>query len=139
MRGVVVAHLVSVSAYAGFQWTVLLVVYPQLAQVPPAAFASYERTHQQRIARLVASLFAALVLTTALLVLGPGGTDLLPLVSAVLVLVVLSVTGLVAVPLHRRLGHGWDPQAHHRLLRVDAVRVAAATANVVVTLLIALH
>ncbi len=38
-------------------------------------------------------------------------------------------TWLGAVPLHRVLDRGWDAGAHRRLLRVDSVRVAAATAG----------
>jgi hypothetical protein len=51
------------------------------------------------------------------------------LAGAACLAVVLGVTGLLAVPLHRRLDAGWDAGAHRRLLRVDAVRVAAATGS----------
>ena len=34
-----VGHLALTAAYAGFQWTVRVLVYPQFAQVPPDAFA----------------------------------------------------------------------------------------------------
>jgi hypothetical protein len=44
--------------------------------------------------------------------------------------VVLLLTGLFAVPLHRRLDVGWDAGAHRSLIRVDALRVLASTANV---------
>ncbi len=131
MAWIVTAHLVTTSAYAGFQWTVRLVVYPQLARVPADSFASYERAHQSRISWLVAPLFAALAVTTALLFAADAALWA-TLSSAVLLLVVLALTGLVAVPLHRRLSRRWDPSAHRRLLRVDAVRVAAATLNVAV-------
>jgi hypothetical protein len=88
-----VVHLVLTAAYAGFQWTVRVLVYPQFAQVPP-------------------------------------GTPLVPILAgAACLAVVLGVTALFAVPLHRHLDRGWDLAAHRRLLRVDAVRVAAATAG----------
>ena len=129
-------HLLVVSAYAGFQWTVRVLVYPQFAAVPPAGFAGYERSHQTRIARVVGPLFAAQAVTTGwLLVDRPPGTPLgLVLTGAVLYGAVLLVTGLVAVPLHRRLDVGWDAAAHRRLLRADALRVALATAGVLVAL-----
>ena len=34
------AYLVTVSVYAGFQWTVRIVVYPALADVPAPAFVA---------------------------------------------------------------------------------------------------
>ena len=130
-----VAHLLLVGGYAGFQWTVRALVYPQFTAVPPAGFAAYERTHGQRISRVVGPLFAGQLATTAWLLLDrpdgvvPAGV----VVSAVCLAVVLAVTGLVAVPLHRQLGHGFDAGAHARLQRADSVRVAAATLNVAVS------
>lgn len=126
-----VANLVLAAAYAGFQWTVRGLVYPQFARVPPAVFPAYERSHQRLVSRVVGPLFAGQVLTTALLlVLRPAGVPLLPvLTGAATLAVVLGATALLAVPIHRRLDRGWDAGAHRRLLRVDGVRVAAATAG----------
>lgn len=135
MSWLLVAHLVLVSAYAGFQWTVRVVVYPQFALVPtdpPAAFTRYELAHQQRITRLVGPLFGGQVLTTAgVLAFRPDDAPPTAALGAVVMLMlVLALTGLLAVPLHRKLSSGWDDAAFRRLLRVDAFRVAAATANV---------
>jgi hypothetical protein len=70
-------HLAVTAAYAGFQWTVRGVVYPQFDQVPAVAFGTYERRHQQRISRVVGPLFAGQLVTTAwLLVAPPTGTPL---------------------------------------------------------------
>jgi len=126
-----VVNLALSAAYAGFQWTVRVLVYPQFAQVPPDAFAGYERSHQRRVTRVVGPLFVGQGATMlALLAARPAGTPLVPvLAGAACLAVVLGVTALLAVPLHRRLDRGWDPAAHRRLLRVDAVRVAAATAG----------
>ena len=141
MSWLLVAHLVLVCAYAGFQWTVRVVVYPQFAlvpAVPPDAFARYELAHQQRITRVVGPLFGGQVLTTAgVLWWRPDGSSVAAAVAAaVLLAVVLLLTGLLAVPLHRRLSAGWDEAAFRRLLRVDALRVAAATVNVGVAVLL---
>ena len=132
MSAVAVAHLVAVSLYAGFQWTVHLVVYPQLAGVPAPAFVEYERSHQRRVTYVVGPLFAALTLTTTLLcVQRPTGVPLWgALASAALVMTIFGATGWLAVPLHRRLENGWDAAAHAGLARVDSVRVLASTANV---------
>ena len=128
-----VAHLLLVGGYAGFQWTVRLLVYPQFTDVPAAAFADYEGSHSRRIARVVGPLFAGQLVTTGwLLVQRPAGVVVSGLVaSAVCLAVVLAVTGLAAVPQHRVLGGGFDPAAYARLLRADDVRVLAASVNVV--------
>ncbi len=130
--------LMSAAAYAGFQWTVQLVVYPQFALVPTTAFAEYERLHQRRISMVVGPLFAVLVVGTGwLLVDHPYGIAAAG-VAAGLVAVVLGVTAFVAVPLHRRLSTGWDAAAHRSLIRADRVRTAAATGLVVIGVLGAL-
>ena len=126
-----VVHLALTAAYAGFQATVRFLVYPQFARVPADAFAAYERSHQRLVTRVVGPLFAGEGVTTLLLLaVRPAGVPLLPvLAGAACLAVVLGVTALLAVPLHRRLDVGWDTGAHRRLLRVDGVRVAAAVAG----------
>ena len=134
-------HLALSAAYVGFQWTVRGLVYPQFAEVPPADFPDYERRHQQRISRVVGPLFAGQGVTTLwLLVAPPAGTSLTGvLLGAACLAVVLGVTGLLAVPLHRRLGGGWDAAAHRRLMRVDTVRLAAACGGVATALWLVLR
>ena len=124
-------HLTLAAAYAGFQWTVRVLVYPQMAMVPPEAFPAYEHRHQRRITRVVGPLFVGQAVTTLwLLVHRPPGTPLLAvLVSAASLAVVLELTALGAVPQHRRLDRGWDPAVHRRLVHVDTLRALTATAG----------
>lgn len=128
------AHLAATAAYAGFQWTIRGLAYPQFAEVPPAAFAGYERAHQTRVSRVVGPLFAALAVTTVLVLVREPGV--LSGASAACYAVVLGTTAFVAVPLHRRLSGGFDPAAHRRLLRADLVRALAATGNAACALLL---
>ena len=130
-----VAHLLLVGGYAGFQWTVRVLVYPQFTAVPAAAFAGYERGHSRRISRVVGPLFAGQLLTTSwLLVAGPDDVPTVAvLASAACLAAVLAVTAFAAVPRHRRLAAGFDVTAHAGLLRADTVRVVAASANVVLS------
>ena len=122
-----VLHLALTAAYAGFQWTVRGLVYPQFDQVPAEAFGRYERRHQQRIGRVVGPLFAGQLVTTAwLLVARPSGPVL---AGAACLAAVLLLTALGAVPQHRRLSAGWDVGAFWRLVRVDSLRAVAATAG----------
>lgn len=139
MHAVPALHLLAVAAYAGFQWTVQVVVYRQFPRV--ADFVPYERAHQRLVSRVVGPLFAAqLVTTTLLLAVRPGGLPwAYPLASGALLGVVLALTAFVAVPLHGRLGHGFDEAAWRRLLRADAARTAAATVNAALALVVALR
>ena len=129
-------HLALAAAYAGFQWTVRALVYPQMTMVPPEAFPAYEHRHQRLVVRVVGPLFAGQAVTTLwLLVDRPAGTPLLAvLASAACLAVVLELTALGAVPQHRRLDRGWDPAVHRRLVHVDTLRALTATAGVAAAL-----
>jgi len=127
------AYALAAAAYAGFQLTVRLVVYPQLAQVPASAAAAFERAHQRLITPLVGLLFGALALATAgLLVAGPRGPGL---AAAALFGGLLAVTAFGAVPQHATLSGGFDEAAHRRLLRWDTARVALALAQLALAVL----
>ena len=122
-------YALAAAGYAGFQLTIRTVVYPQFARVPARAFAEYERAHQRLVRPMVGLLFGALAVTTAGLLLEgprPAGAGAGALLAAL-----LAVTAFGAVPLHGRLSRSFDPVAHRRLLRWDAVRVVIALAQVV--------
>jgi hypothetical protein len=61
-----------------------------------------------------------------------GGAGYLRFVSVALLAGILVVTGLLAVPLHRRLSADFDGVAYRSLLRVDLIRAVLATVNTVV-------
>lgn len=139
MDAAALAHLVAACTYAGFQWTVRALVYPQLAdagRAAPAAFPAHEASHARRVSRLVGPLFAALVATTALLV-ATRPASAAAWACAGCTALVLSVTAVGAVPCHRALSRGFDEPAVAALLRWDAVRVAAATAQALLAVVLA--
>ncbi|MEO7744969.1 MAG: DUF1772 domain-containing protein [Actinomycetota bacterium] len=127
MPDVLTVHLMATSAYAGFQWTIRVVAYPQLAEVPRPAFTTYLAAYQRRVTYLVGPLFAALLLTTGLVALDSAVTAVGRVLAVLLLGVVLGATTFAAVPQHSRLSAGWDAAAHRRLLTADTVRVVAAT------------
>ncbi|GAB7190021.1 hypothetical protein NUM3379_07270 [Kineococcus sp. NUM-3379] len=139
MDAVLLAHLAAACAYAGFQWTVRVVVYPQLGdagRAEPSGFPALSAGHRRRVTGLVGPLFAALVAATALLVAAAPGSAL-AWACAGATAVVLGVTAVGAVPQHRVLAARWDAVAHRRLLAWDGVRVAAASAQVAGAVLLA--
>jgi len=133
----VLAHLAATCAYAGFQWTIRVVAYPQLAKVPGEPFGPYLEAYQRRVTYLVGPLFGALVLATGWLALTGGVPVGARLLAVALLAALLATTGLLAVPAHRGLSRGWDPAAHRRLLRVDGLRVVTATVSAALGLMLA--
>ncbi|MET0865340.1 MAG: DUF1772 domain-containing protein [Nakamurella sp.] len=133
--------LTAAAGYAGFQWTVHVLVYRQFSAVPTSAFAEYERLHQRRVSFVVGPLFAALVGAAGWLLADrpPSLSWLVAALPAVLVAVILILTGLLAVPLHRRLSARWDGSAYRSLLRVDLCRTLVASVNLLLVVTLALR
>ena len=125
-------YLLAAAVYLGFQLTVRLVVYPQLARVPGEASAGFERAHRRSITPLVVLLFGVL----ALLVVGPRSAGV---AAAGLFAAVLAVTAFGAVPQHATLSERFDGPAYRRLLRWDSVRVLLALAQVALGVLVLTH
>ena len=126
------AHAAATCVLTGVIWTVQLLVYPAFLRIGPTpAWADHHREHSAAITRLVALPWAVQGLTCAALLLDPGP---LPLAAAGLGLATVVLTLGVQVPLHDRLGRGWDEPAAHRLLRTNRLRVAAWTASAAVAL-----
>lgn len=116
------------AAYAGFQATIRVVVYPQFAAVPAAAFATYERRHQRLVTFVVGPLFVGQ--GVAVLIAFARGPRMPATLAGVALAAILLLTALGAVPQHRRLDDGFDAAVHGRLLRVDSLRLAAAVVAV---------
>ena len=125
---VAAAHLAAVAAYAGFQWTVRVLVYPQFASVGDrgrrSVFPATSDVTSAGSRSWSGPLFAALVATTAAVVLTRPGS-VFAWSSAAATATVLGVTAFGAVPEHGRLARGWDRAAYRRLLRLDDIRVCA--------------
>ncbi len=126
-------YLVAASLYAGFQLTIRMVVYPQMALAGSEGWPRYEAAHQSRVSLLAGPLFAALVASIGWLALSPDGTAWWPL-AAVLLAGLLLVTVAGAVPQHRTLGPAFDTAAHRRLLAWDSARVVLAVAQLLLAL-----
>ena len=116
--------LVSTSLYCGFQATIRVLVYPQFVTVPADGFVPVEREHQRRVTLVVGPLFALFAVTAAVAVVDRA--DVWSILVGACFVLILGVTGLLAVPLHRRLSAGFDAAAHTRLLAVDTIRLALA-------------
>ena len=116
------------AAHAGFQLTVTVLVYPQLARVAPEAWEQTHARHSRLILPLVALTYAGLLAAGVWsLVSGPGVLEVAAVVAAAGCVV---VTGTLAAPVHGRLDHP-DPALLRRLLRVDRARAALAVAALV--------
>lgn len=125
-----VAHAASVLFLAGLAWTVTVVVYPGFAGVGRTpAWPAFHAAHSRRITYVVGPPWAVQGMTVlGLLVTRPDGVGLgLVLLAGVAAVASVAWTALGAVPVHTRLGDGFDRRLHRLLLRANAWRTGAWT------------
>ncbi len=125
-----IAHVAVTAALAGLSWAVQVAVYPLFDAVGAEGFASYHRRYVRGITFVVAPLMGAEVVTAALLLL-QGVRGPLFLGSLVLIATIWAITFAVEVPLHRRLGAGFDAGDHRALVLTNWARTLAWTARTI--------
>ncbi|MFO7724316.1 MAG: hypothetical protein R6V45_02100 [Oceanipulchritudo sp.] len=134
MELIALLHFGVTAIYSAVLLLVQVLVYPQFQAVPSSAFARYHRGHCRRMGWVVGPLFGmegmtALVLAWQLWTMQP----LLQGASIGLFLVGHGITFTVFIPLHHRLGsRGADPALLRRAVKLNALRVLAASARVMV-------
>jgi hypothetical protein len=127
-----VANLVLAAYMTGVIWVVQAVHYPLFAAVGRPGWPDYEAAHRRRITPVVGPAMLAQAAVAVALVLGRPGLP--AAVNLALALGLLASTVTVFGALHERLAGGWDGAAHRRLLRLNAVRAVAWTAQVAVAI-----
>lgn len=128
MDTIFILHAAVTWAMVGLIWTVQIVVYPALADVPAESFPRYEGNHQRRMT-LALAVLAPLELVTALWVfLTPGDVpQWIPLVAGIVLAALWLATGLFYAPLHGRLARGRDIELIRLLVRTNWGRTAGWT------------
>ena len=122
------AFLVSASVHAGFVATITLLVYPALARVRATHWRQAHDRHRRSIVPMVAVTYVAVAGSGAWWLAVDWST--LALVAVVLALLSMTVTFVLAAPLHRKLVRRDDGMID-RLIRVDRMRTVFAVAAVV--------
>lgn len=127
---ILAAQLVATGYMVGLIWFVQIVHYPMFADVASSGdfehFKAYESRHQARTTFAVLPPMLIELATATLLVLPairPTTEDqwIWGVGLAMLAVIWLS-TFFVQVPLHRKLGQGFDAKAHRWLVRSNWIR-----------------
>ena len=139
MSALVLVHAAASLPLVGLIWFVQVVHYPLLATGGEPGFQARHAEHSRRTTRVVAApMLVQLASAAALVLLPPDGLGRgLPVAALALTLAVFAHTSLVAVPLHQRLGAGFDQGVADALVRRNWSRTVLWTAHgaVVVALL----
>ena len=126
---VVVVQAFASTAMTGLIWTIQLVQYPVMREVPASSFIAFETQHTRRISWVVGPLMAAEgVCVLILLVARPAALSWwLPWAGAVAEAAAIGVTALISAPIHGRLSAGKDDRLLERLIATNWIRTAAWT------------
>ncbi len=131
MRSLFNLQVVSTLVMTGIIWFVQIVHYPLFFKVGEPGFTAYEAAHARRTGWVVGPLMC-IELASALLLLVPQYRpvpvfELSARAGAALVVVIWLSTMLIQVPLHNRLGHGYDARAIAMLVQTNWIRTVAWT------------
>jgi hypothetical protein len=127
---VLLVHAAATLMMVGVIWIVQVVHYPLFARVA-GDFRPYADEHSRRITWVVAPPMLIEAGTGLLLVIDrPNGiAPVLAWTGLALIAVLWLSTMALQVPEHQRLGRGFDPGAHRRLVLGNWVRTAAWSAR----------
>lgn len=118
----------------GMIWTIHTVHYPLFAEVGPATYEAFQAAHVERIGRLLLLPWLAegLTLLALMWLAFVGGLERMRVpvaIGAVMMAVVLVISGVWSAPAHGELSDGFDAAVHDRLMVANLVRTLAWTAR----------
>ena len=119
------AHAGVTLVLVGLIWTIQLVHYPLFRHVEASSWDAFHDAHGMRITWLVGLLMPIEVLLAGTLVF--QDPSLLTWTGVGLLAVIWLSTALIQVPLHQRLGGGFDAEVHSRLVTSNWIRTVAWT------------
>ena len=123
-------HMAATWAMVGFIWTIQVLQYPLMSEVPRDGFARFEAVHQRRVTAVIA-LFGPLEVVMAALVFLTVDTvpSWLSFGSGAVLAAIWTSTAFFYAPLHGRLADGFDEVLHRRLVSTNWLRTIAWTAR----------
>ena len=126
---VFLAHLGATLYLVGVIWIVQILHYPLLADVGADGYAKYHKRHTSRVTPVVAPVMIIELLTAIYLVFVSFEqiNAFYFWCGLALVLIIWISTFLVQVPLHEKLGAGFDIDVQQRLVRTNWIRTAVWT------------
>ena len=122
-----IANLASTFCLCGIIWIIQLVHYPFFSQIGAENFQKFHQSHSFWITPVVAPLMIAELVTSFLILFYPPA-DLnykLLIFAFILTLITWASTAFLQVPLHNKLAHGFDADAHAALVNTNWIRTIA--------------
>lgn len=124
MQLLLAGQLLATLFMCGLIWFVQLVHYPLMKEVAATGFVRYERRHQRATTRVVAPAMLLELMTAIALAIacGPGTARLLAIANLGLLGLIWASTLFIQMPIHKRLGRGYDAALIDRLVLSNWLR-----------------
>ncbi|MBC7806848.1 MAG: hypothetical protein H7145_11935 [Akkermansiaceae bacterium] len=138
LRYAFLANIATSLYMAGVIWTVQLVHYFLFDKVGASGWATYHRLHSQQMSLVVLLPMVIQLGTACTLAWSPPNFQAVPrwfwLLGAAFVVGTWASTFFVSVPLHTKLGNGFDAEDCVALVRTNWIRTLLWTAQAVLVL-----
>jgi len=123
-RAILVINFAATWYMVGLIWFVQVVHYPLFAMVARDTFAKFEEAHSSLTTLVVGPPMLIELASAVLLVvlLSVSKQRLLATVALGLLIVIWLSTAFLQVPLHGKLGAGFDPTSHTALVTTNWIR-----------------
>lgn len=137
---VLLAHAAATSFMTGLIWFVQVVHYPLFAGVGEDGYRRYQSSHMRRTTAVVGPVMLAEAAGAVLVLALDLGqmARYLAIAGACLLGVVWASTFLVQVPLHERLGRGFDRRTAAALVATNWIRTIAWTLRSIIAVALVL-
>ena len=122
-------HLSATAFMVGLIWFVQIVHYPLFSEIGRGEFGAYALAHQSRTTLVVMPPMLVELATALMLAMGSGGSGPVAGWGLGLVGAIWVSTFAVQVPLHARLGRGYDARTQRLLVSTNWVRTILWTAR----------
>lgn len=129
MKLILILQIASTLILVGVIWTIQLVHYPSFRHIRSENFQKHHQSHTFWITPIVAPAMLIELFTSILLIFYPPQILNYKLIWSGLILIIINwaSTAFVQIPLHNKLGHGFDEQIHTKLVNSNWIRTIAWT------------
>ena len=125
---ILLTHMAATWAMVGFIWTIQVLQYPLMSEVPKGGFPRFEAVHQRRVTTVIALFGPLEVVMAALVFLTVDAVPAwLSFGSGAVLAAIWTSTAFFYAPLHARLADGFDERLHRRLVTSNWLRTIAWT------------
>jgi uncharacterized membrane protein len=120
-------HAAATLYMTGLIWLIQVVHYPLLAKVGAEGYTRYQASHERLITRVVGPpMLIEMGCAIWLLIARPKGVPMWMIYTGLaLVVIAWLSTVFLQVPQHHKLGSGFDPVAHGKLVSTNWIRTIA--------------